>query len=141
MPTLGEHSAETVEGAGKVELAANVIIKNRGYNGSIQIITRPKGITSLIGVVAIKQMDNKVDRTTGKLIKGLSLTLGTPQNNTNLNPRRLPEGKIHRGSHFTGNSLTFPSRHNSYMLSSIDYYRRKNFRRKEKCKKLNQLLL
>jgi predicted aspartyl protease len=30
LPTLSEHPAETAEGAGKVELVANAIIKDRG---------------------------------------------------------------------------------------------------------------
>lgn len=75
LPSLGEHPAETAEGAGKVELAANAIIKIEDRIAQSPIITRPKGTTPLIGVVALEQMGYKVDPTTGKLIKGLPLML------------------------------------------------------------------
>ncbi len=75
LPSLGEHPAETAEGAGKVELVANAIIKIEDRIAQSPIITRPKGTTPLIGVVALEQMGYKVDPTTGKLIKGLPLML------------------------------------------------------------------
>lgn len=75
LPSLGEHPAETAEGAGKVELAANAIIKIEDRIAQSPIITRPKGTTPLIGVVALEQMGYKIDPTTGKLIKGLPLML------------------------------------------------------------------
>lgn len=75
LPSLGEHPAETAEGAGKVELAVNAIIKVEDRIAQSPIITRPKGTTPLIGVVALEQMGYKVDPTTGKLIKGLPLML------------------------------------------------------------------
>jgi hypothetical protein len=90
--------------------------------------------------MALEQIGYDVDPTTSLPIKGRVDARGT-KNNTNPNPRRLPEDKIHRGSYFTGNLVTFQSRHNFYKLNFIDYYRRKNFRRKEKCKKPKQLLL
>ena len=73
LPTLGEHPAETAEGTGKVELAANAIIKIDDRIAQSPIIIRPKDTTPLIGVVALEQMGYKVDPTTGKLIKGLPL--------------------------------------------------------------------
>ena len=75
LPSLGEHPAETAEGARKVELAANAIIKIEDRIAQSPIIARPKGTTPLIGVVALEQMGYKVDPTTGKLIKGLPLML------------------------------------------------------------------
>ena len=75
LPSLGEHPAETAEGAGKVELVANAIIKIEDRIAQSPIIARPKGTTPLIGVVALEQMGYKVDPTTGKLIKGLPLML------------------------------------------------------------------
>jgi len=79
LPSLGEHPAETAEGAGKVELAANAIIKIEDRIAQSPIITRPKGATPLIGVVALEQMGYKVDPTTGKLIKGLPCCKLTPR--------------------------------------------------------------
>lgn len=75
LPSLGEHPAETAEGTGKVELAANAIIKIEDRIAQSPIIIRPNGTTPLIGVVALEQMGYKVDPTTGKLIKGLPLML------------------------------------------------------------------
>jgi len=75
LPSLGEHPAETAEGAGKVELAANVIIEIDDRIAQSPIIIRPEGTTPLIGIVALEQMGYKVDPTTGKLIKGLPLML------------------------------------------------------------------
>ena len=75
LPSLGKHPAETAEGARKVELAANAIIKIEDRIAQSPIITRPKGTTPLIGVVALEQMGYKIDPTTGKLIKGLPLML------------------------------------------------------------------
>ena len=75
LPSLGEHPAETAEGAGKVELTANAIIKIEDRIAQSPIIMRPKGTTPLIGVVALEQMGYKVDPTTGKLVKGLPLML------------------------------------------------------------------
>jgi aspartyl protease family protein len=73
LPSLGEHPAETAEGAGKVELAANAIIKIEDRIAQSPIIKRPEGTTPLIGVVALEQMGYKVDPTTGRLVKGLPL--------------------------------------------------------------------
>ena len=75
LPSLGEQPAETAEGAGKVELAANVIIEIDDRIAQSPIIIRPEGTTPLIGIVALEQMGYKVDPTTGKLIKGLPLML------------------------------------------------------------------
>jgi clan AA aspartic protease len=75
LPSLGEHPAETAEGAGKVELVANAIIKIEDRIAQSPIIKRPKGTTPLIGVVALEQMGYKVDPRTGRLIKGLPLML------------------------------------------------------------------
>lgn len=75
LPSLGEHLAETAEGAGRVELAANVIIRIEDRIAQSPIIIRPRGTTPLIGVVALEQMGYKVDPVTGKLIKGLPLML------------------------------------------------------------------
>ena len=75
LPSLGEHPAQTAEGAGKVELVANAIIKIEDRIAQSPIIARPKGTTPLIGVVALEQMGYKVDPTTGRLIKGLPLML------------------------------------------------------------------
>jgi len=75
LPSLGEHPAQTAEGAGKVELVANAIIKIEDRIAQSPIIARPKGTTPLIGVVALEQMGYKVDPTTGKLVKGLPLML------------------------------------------------------------------
>jgi clan AA aspartic protease len=75
LPTLGEHPAETAEGAGRVRLAANVIIRIEDRIAQSPIIIRPRGTTPLIGVVVLEQMGYKVDPTTGKLIKGLPLML------------------------------------------------------------------
>jgi len=75
LPSLGEHPAETAEGAGRVELAANAIIRIEDRIAQSPIMIRPKGTTPLIGVVALEQMGYKVDPITGKLIKGLPLTV------------------------------------------------------------------
>ncbi len=75
LPILGEHPAETAEGAKGVKLAAHAIIKIEERTAETYIIVRPKGTTPLIGVVALEQMGYKVDPTTGKLIKGLPLML------------------------------------------------------------------
>ena len=75
LTSLGEHPAETAEGAGKVELAANAIIKIEDRIAGSPVIIRSKGTTPLIGVVALEQMGYRVDPTTGKLIKGLPLML------------------------------------------------------------------
>jgi len=75
LPSLGEHPAETAEGARKVELAANAIIRVEDRIAQSPIIVRPRGTTPLIGVVALEQMGYKVDPVTGKLIKGLPLML------------------------------------------------------------------
>jgi len=75
LPSLGEHQAETAEGTGKAELAANALIKIDDRIAQSPIITRPKDTTPLVGVVALEQMGYKVDPTTGKLIKGLPLML------------------------------------------------------------------
>ena len=75
LPTLGEHLAETAEGAGKVKLAANVIIRIEDRIAQSPVIIRPRGTTPLIGVVVLEQMGYKVDPTTGRLIKGLPLML------------------------------------------------------------------
>lgn len=75
LPSLGKHPAETAKGAGKVELAANAIIKIEDRMAQSPIIVRPEGTTPLIGVVALEQMGYKVDPATGKLIKGLPLML------------------------------------------------------------------
>lgn len=75
LPSLGEHLAETAEGAKKVELAANALIKIEDRIAQSPVIVRPKGTTPLIGVVALEQMGYKVDPATGKLIKGLPLML------------------------------------------------------------------
>jgi clan AA aspartic protease len=75
LPSLGEHPAETAEGARSVELVANAIIKIEDRIAQSPIIKRPKGTTPLIGVVALEQMGYKVDPTTGKLVKGLPLML------------------------------------------------------------------
>jgi clan AA aspartic protease len=75
LPSLGEHPAETAEGAGKVELVANAIIKIEDRIAQSPVIKRPRGTTPLIGVVALEQMGYKVDPTTGRLIKGLPLML------------------------------------------------------------------
>ncbi|MCL7383958.1 MAG: aspartyl protease [Thaumarchaeota archaeon] len=72
LPSLGEHPAE---GARKVELAANAIIRVEDRIAQSPIIVRPRGTTPLIGVVALEQMGYKVDPVTGKLIKGLPLML------------------------------------------------------------------
>lgn len=42
LPSLGEHPAETAEGAGKVELAANTIIKIEDRIAQSPVIARPK---------------------------------------------------------------------------------------------------
>jgi clan AA aspartic protease len=75
LPSLGEHPAETAEGARRVELVANAIIKIEDRIAQSPIIKRPKGTTPLIGVVALEQMGYKVDPTTGKLVKGLPLMI------------------------------------------------------------------
>jgi clan AA aspartic protease len=75
LPSLGEHLAETAEGARRVELVANAIIKIEDRIAQSPIIKRPKGTTPLIGVVALEQMGYKVDPTTGKLVKGLPLMI------------------------------------------------------------------
>jgi clan AA aspartic protease len=75
LPSLGEHPAETAEGAGKAELVANAIIKIEDRIAQSPIIKRPKGTTPLIGVAALEQMGYKVDPTTGRLLKGLPLML------------------------------------------------------------------
>ena len=75
LPSLGEHPAETVEGAGKARLAANAIIEVEDRIAQSPIIIRPRGTTPLIGVVALEQMGYRVDPTTGKLIKGLPFML------------------------------------------------------------------
>jgi clan AA aspartic protease len=75
LPSLGEHPAETAEGAGKVELVANAIIKIEDRIAQSPVIKRLRGTTPLIGVVALEQMGYKVDPTTGRLIKGLPLML------------------------------------------------------------------
>lgn len=75
LPDLGEHPAETAEGAGKVKLAANAMIKIEDRIAQAPVIVRPEGTTPLIGVVALEQMGYKVDPTTGKLVKGLPLML------------------------------------------------------------------
>jgi len=75
LPSLGEHPAETAEGAGRVELAANAIIRIEDRIAQSPIMIRPKGTAPLIGVVALEQMGYKVDPITGKLIKGLPLTV------------------------------------------------------------------
>jgi len=77
LPTLGEHPAETAEGAGKVKLAANAIIGIEDRIAQAPVIIRPKGTTPLIGVVALEQMGFRVDPATGKLLKGLPLMLQT----------------------------------------------------------------
>jgi len=75
LPSLGEHLAETAEGAGKVRLAANAIIGVEDRIAQSPIIIRPRGTTPLMGVVALEQMGYRVDPTTGKLIKGLPFML------------------------------------------------------------------
>jgi clan AA aspartic protease len=75
LPSLGEHPAKTAEGTGKVELAANALIKIDDWIAQSPVVTRPKGTTPLIGVVALEQMGYKVDPTTGKLVRGLPLML------------------------------------------------------------------
>jgi predicted aspartyl protease len=50
------------------------LIKIEDRIAQFPVITRQKGTTPLIGVVALEQMGNKVDPT-GKLIKGLPLML------------------------------------------------------------------
>ncbi|MEM2213259.1 MAG: retroviral-like aspartic protease family protein [Candidatus Nezhaarchaeales archaeon] len=75
LPTIGEYPAETAQGSGKVELAANALIKIEDRVAQSPIIIRPKGTTPLIGVVALEQMGYKVDPATGKLVKGLPLML------------------------------------------------------------------
>jgi len=75
LPSLSEHPAEAAEGAGKVRLAVNAIIKVEDRIAESPIIIRPKGTTPLIGVVALEQMGYRVDPTTGKLIKGLLFML------------------------------------------------------------------
>ncbi|MFQ6077392.1 MAG: retroviral-like aspartic protease family protein [Candidatus Bathyarchaeia archaeon] len=75
LPYLGEHPAETAEGAGKVRLAAIAIIKIEDRIAEAPVIIRPEGTTPLIGVVALEQMGYKVDPATGRLIKGLPLML------------------------------------------------------------------
>ena len=75
LPTIGEYPAETAQGGGKVEFAANALIKIEDRVAQSPIIIRPKGATPLIGVVALEQMGYKVDPTTGKLVKGLPLML------------------------------------------------------------------
>ena len=74
LPIWGEAGAETATGREKVKLSAAVIqIEDR--TSLSYIITRPKGSTPLIGVVALEQMGFRVDPVTGKLIKGLPLML------------------------------------------------------------------
>jgi len=75
LPSLGEHQAETAEGATRVELVANAIIKIEDRIAQSPIIKRPRGTTPLIGVVALEQMGYRVDPATGRLIKGLPLML------------------------------------------------------------------
>lgn len=75
LPILGEYPAETVEGANKVTLAANAIIRIEDRIAQSPIIIRPSGTTPLIGAVVLEQMGYKVDPVTGKLIKGLPLML------------------------------------------------------------------
>lgn len=75
LPDIGEHPAETAGGAGKVRLAANVIIKIEERLAQAPVIVRPEETTPLIGVVALEQMGYKVDPATGKLVKGLPLML------------------------------------------------------------------
>jgi len=75
LPSLGEHQAETAEGATRVELVANAIIKIEDRIAQSPIIKRPKGTTPLIGVVALEQMGYKVGPATGKLIEGLPLMI------------------------------------------------------------------
>jgi len=72
--SLGEHQAETAEGARSVELVANAIIKIEDRIAQSPIIKRPKGTTPLIGAVALEQMGYKVDPT-GRFIKGLPLMI------------------------------------------------------------------
>lgn len=75
LPLMGEHLAETAEGAGKVKLAAHVIVRIEDRISETPVIVRPRGTTPLVGVVALEQMGYRVDPTTGKLIKGLPLML------------------------------------------------------------------
>lgn len=75
LPLIGEHPAETAEGAGEVKLAAHTIVKIEDRISETPIIVRPKGTGPLVGVVALEQMGYRVDPTTGKLVKGLPLTL------------------------------------------------------------------
>ena len=75
LPVIGEHPAETAEGAKTIKLAAQTIIKIEDRTAESYLIVRPKGTTPLIGVVALEQMGYKVDPTTGKLVKGLPLML------------------------------------------------------------------
>ena len=74
LPIMGEGEAEVAAGKEKVRLVAGVAqIEDR--TAISYMMVRPKGMTPLIGVVALEQMGFKVDPTTGKLIKGLPLML------------------------------------------------------------------
>lgn len=75
LPLIGDHPAETAEGAKKVKLAAHVITQVEDRTAETYVIVRPKGTTTLLGVVALEQMGYRVDPTTGKLVKGLPLML------------------------------------------------------------------
>lgn len=75
LPAIGEHPAETAEGAGRIKLAAHAIIRIEDRISEAPVMIRPEGTTPLIGVVALEQMGYRVDPTTGKLIKGLPLML------------------------------------------------------------------
>jgi predicted aspartyl protease len=74
LPIHGEAETETATGREKVRLALAIIqIEDRATVS--YVIVRPRGITPLIGVVALEQMGFSVDPVTGKLIKGLPLML------------------------------------------------------------------
>ena len=74
LPIIGEGEAEVAAGKEKVSLVAGVTqIEDRSAMSYVMV--RPKGMTPLIGVVALEQMGFKVDPTTGKLIKRLPLML------------------------------------------------------------------
>jgi len=75
LPMMGEHPAETADGAGKLRLAAHAMIEIEDRIAEAPVIIRPKGTTPLIGVVALEQMGYRIDPTTGKLIKGLPLMI------------------------------------------------------------------
>jgi len=54
LPMLGEYPAETVEGASKVTLAANAIIRIEDRIVQSPIIIRPSSTTPLIGAVVFR---------------------------------------------------------------------------------------